>query len=96
VFFKELAMHEFVVTLRNGLRFTVKAHRVVAVEGRPYVALIDDDAIPQGCTDPLAGAIGLFSKDEVALVYSRSHLLAQEKGDPIDPQYIVGNSDIPF
>jgi hypothetical protein len=89
-------MHEFVVALRNGLRFTVKAHRLVSVEGRPYIALIDDDAVPQGSADPLAGAIGLFSKDEVVLVFSKGHLLAQEKGDPIDPQYIVGNSDIPF
>ena len=43
------------------------------------------------------GAIGLFAKDEVALVFAKGHLLSEEKGEPIDPQYVVGgHSDIPF
>jgi len=46
-------MHEFVVTLRNGLRFTIKAHRVVVADG--YVALIDDGAVPAGSADSFAG-----------------------------------------
>ena len=88
-------MHEFVVTLRNGLRFTVKAHRVVVADG--YLALVDDGAVAAGSSDPLAGAIGLFAQNEVALVFAKGHLLSEEKGEPIDPQYVVGgHSDIPF
>ena len=87
-------MHEFVVGLRNGLRFTVKAHRMVVADG--YVALVDDASVPTGSSDPLAGAIGLFDEKEVALVFSKGHLLAEEKGEPIDPHYVAGHSDIPF
>lgn len=88
-------MNEFVVALRNGLRFTMKAHRVVVADG--YLALVDDGAATAGSADPLDGAIGLFAKNEVALVFAKEHLLAEEKGDPIDPQYVVGgHSDIPF
>jgi hypothetical protein len=92
---KEFAMQEFVVVLRNGLRFTVKAHRVIATEGT-YIALVDDSAIAAGSADPLAGAVGLFTRDEVALVFSKGHLLGEEKGEPINPQYVVGGQDIPF
>jgi len=87
-------MHEFVVTLRNGLRFTVKAHRVIVADG--YLALIDDGSSTAGSLDPFAGAVGLFAKNEVALVFAKGHLLSEEKGEPINPQYVVGNSDIPF
>ncbi|HEY3788697.1 MAG TPA: hypothetical protein VGL71_07575 [Urbifossiella sp.] len=87
-------MHEFVVALRNGLRFTVKAHRVLVAEG--YLALIDDGAAGSPIGDPFAGAVGLFAKGEVALVFSKGHLLSEEKGDPIDANYVSAQSDIPF
>jgi hypothetical protein len=86
-------MHEFVVTLRNGLRFTMRASRVIVADG--YLALIDDGAT-NGSADPFAGAVGLFDEKEVALVFAKGHLLSEEKGDPINPQYVVGQSDIPF
>jgi len=85
-------MQEYVVTLRNGLRFTVRANRVFVADG--YVALIDDAAV-QGSTVAFDGAVGLFDEREVAVVFSKGHLISQEKGDPIDPQHVVG-SDIPF
>ena len=88
-------MHEFVVALRNGLRFTVKAHRLVVADG--YLALIDDGTATAGSSDPFSGAIGLFEKGEVALVFAKGHLLSEHKGEPIDPQYVVGgHSDVPF
>ena len=90
-------MHEFVVTLRNGTRFTVKADRVV-LDDPQYVALVHDRRPTIGDPNPLAGAVALFVRGEVAAVVSRDHLVGEEKVDPISPHYVGGdpNSDIPF
>lgn len=87
-------MHQFVVAFRNGLRFTIKADRLLVADG--YLALIDDSAIPAVTADPFAGAIGLFTKNEVAVVFTQEHLVSEEKGEPIDPDYVIRQSDVPF
>ena len=88
-------MHEFVIILRHGQRFTITADRVVLQDAR-YIALVTDD--PAGTDpDPLRNAIALFERGEVAAIASRGHLLSEEKGEPIAPQFVIGgDSDIPF
>ncbi len=86
-------MYDFVVTLRSGLRLTVKADRMV-VPDQQYIALVLGR--PAVGEDPLANAVALFERGQVALVIARSHLISEEKGEPMP--YVVGRDDsgIPF
>lgn len=87
-------MHEFVVTLRKGQRYTVTADRVVLHDAN-FVALVADDGTTNSA-DPLAGTVALFTRGEVAAVVVSGHLVSEEKVEAISPQYVVGDSDIPF
>ena len=89
-------MREFLVTLRNGKRFTVKADRV---RGEPdYLALVV--ALPPaiGDLDPFEGVVALFDRRQVAVVVVRDHLVSEEQGEATDPHYVADDreSDIPF
>jgi hypothetical protein len=90
-------MPEFIVALRSGQRFTVKADRFRFEGG--YLALSVAPPPSVANNDPFAGVVGLFEKKQVLLVVTREHLVAEEKGEPIQSSQVVGVSDddpIPF
>ena len=89
-------MREFVVTLRCGLKFVVKADRVVLLD-RQFLALVM--ARPGGDGDgELPGeTVALFERAQVAAVVAKAHLVSEERCDPI-PNRIgeMVDGDIPF
>ena len=86
-------MREFVVTLRCGLKFVVKAERVVLLD-RQFLALV----IPrEGDFDSNGETVALFDRNQVAAVVARDHLMSEEKCDPIAGRFGEGTDDaIPF
>jgi hypothetical protein len=89
-------MHEFVVTLRCGLKFVVKADRVALLD-RQFLALVL--TIPGGDGDPPTNGetVALFERAQVAAVIARDHLVSEERCDPIPGAYEMdGRDDIPF
>lgn len=84
-------MREFVVTLRCGLKFVVKADRVILLD-RQFLALVtsrdDGEAEPSGET------VGMFDRGQVTAVVARDHLISEEQTEPI-PARNAGD-DIPF
>ena len=89
-------MREYLVTLRCGKKYTVKADRVRSQAD--YLALVVTPQQGIGDLDPFDGVVALFEQKQVAVVVVRDHLIAEEKGDPIDPHYVASDpdSDIPF
>jgi hypothetical protein len=89
-------MSEYVVTLRSGKRYTVKADRIRRDSG--YLALAVAPSAAIGEIDPFAGVVALFDEHQVAVVVVRDHLIAEENGPPVDPHYVAADagSDIPF
>ncbi|HSQ55599.1 MAG TPA: hypothetical protein VLM40_07620 [Gemmata sp.] len=89
-------MREFVVTLRCGKRYTVKADRLRREDGHLMLVASQSSAI--GDLDPFHGVIALFDERQVAVVIARDHLIAEEEGSPVDPHYVAsdGESNIPF
>ncbi len=89
-------MREFVVTLRCGLRFVVKADRVVRLDAQ-YLALVLDRTPTIGDAEGSADTVALFERSQVAVVVAREHLVSEEKCDPIPPYEDDARvSDIPF
>lgn len=89
-------MNEFVVTLRCGLKFVVKANRVVLLD-RQFLALVL--TLPGADGEPAATGetVALFERGQVAAVVGKSHLVSEERCDPIaGPYEIDGRDDIPF
>jgi len=89
-------MREFIVTLRCGIRYTIKADRVRHEQG--YLALV----LTRVCavSDPEDHeVIALFEQGQVAVVVARDQLVSEEKGEPIKGPFYVGasrDSDVPF
>ena len=81
-------MREFVVTLRCGVKFVVKAEQVILLD-RQFLALIvrrdgeDNDTV------------ALFDRGQVAAVVARDHLVSEERGEPLDGRF-VGEVDDPI
>jgi len=90
-------MHEFVVTLRCGLKFVVKADRVVLLD-RQFLALVM--TLPGGDNEPdTAGeTVALFERAQVAAVVAKAHLVSEERCEPIAGPYGADprDADIPF
>lgn len=80
-------MREFVVTLRCGLKFVVRADRVVLLD-RQFLALVVGDA--DGDT------VALFDRAQVAATVARDHLVSEERTDPIPGRGADPTDDIPF
>ena len=89
-------MREFVVTLRNGKRFTVRADRVKRESDNLAMVVAPPPTI--GDLDPFEGVVALFDRRQVAVVIVRDHLVSEEQVDAIDPHYVADDpgSDIPF
>jgi hypothetical protein len=87
-------MREFVVTLRCGLKFVVKADRVVLLD-RQFLALVV--ALPDDGDEPNEETVALFERAQVAAVVAKDHLVSEERCDPI-PNRIgeMVDGDIPF
>lgn len=82
-------MREFVVVLRSGVRYTVRAERIVWEP--PYLALVLSREPHGGDT------VAMFTQHEVAAVFAREHLVSEERGEPITNSNNLGNDDsIPF
>jgi len=91
-------MREFVVTLRGGKRFTVKADRV-AVHNSQYLALVLDRQPTVASPEPAEDIVALFERSQVSVVVTREHLVSEEKCDSTPGPYVVGADDdstIPF
>jgi hypothetical protein len=90
-------VREFVVTLNNGMRYTVKADHVRREPN--YLALVLAQPSTIGDLDPFESVVALFDTRQVAVVVARDHLVSEEKGQPVDPHFVAGDdpdSDIPF
>lgn len=90
-------MPEYLVVLRSGQRFTVRADRFRFESG--YLTFTVNPPPSIANNDPFAGVVGLFEKKQVVLVVTREHLVAEEKGEPIPGPHMVGATDddpIPF
>jgi hypothetical protein len=86
-------MREFVVTLRCGLKFVVKAERVVLLD-RQFLALVVNR---DGDTDGNGETVALFDRAQVAAVVARDHLVSEERCDPIAGRFgDVVDDAIPF
>lgn len=87
-------MHEFVVTLRCGLKFVVKAERVVLLD-RQFLALV---IAREGDFDANGDTVALFERSQVAAVVARDHLVSEERCDPIVGRFAADGVDdaIPF
>lgn len=86
-------MREFVVTLRCGVRFVVKAGRVVLLD-RQFLALVVDRP---DSSDPNGDTVALFDRNQVAAVVAREHLVSEERCDPIGERFAAAADDgIPF
>jgi hypothetical protein len=88
-------VREFLVTLRCGRRYVVKAERVKWAGG--YLALVTEPP-SVGDADPFAGVVAMFDGRQVAVVVIRDHLVSEEMGEPVDPDHVASDaqSDIPF
>jgi len=90
-------MREFVVTLRCGKRYTVKAEQFRFESG--YLAFLVTPLGSVASNDPFAGVIGLIEQSQVITLVDREHLVSEEKCDSISGHYVVGSADdcpIPF
>jgi len=87
-------MREFVVTLRCGLKFVVRADRVVLLD-RQFLALVV--ALPADSDDEANGeTVALFERAQVAAVVAKDHLVSEERCDPIPSRVGEMTDDIPF
>lgn len=84
-------MREFVVTLRCGLKFVVKADRVILLD-RQFLALVTNR--DDGEAEPSGETVGMFDRGQVTAVIARDHLISEEQTEPI-PARNAGD-DIPF
>lgn len=89
-------MHEFVVTLRCGLKFVVKADRVALLD-RQFLALVMTIPGEDGEPPTTGETVALFERAQVAAVIAKAHLVSEERCDPIPGAYETdGRDDIPF
>jgi hypothetical protein len=89
-------MREFVVTLRCGLKFVVRADRVV-LSDRQFLALVTTLAGADGEPEAAGETVALFERTQVAAVVAKDHLVSEERCDPIPGRYAADDgSDIPF
>jgi hypothetical protein len=90
-------MREYVVTLRCGLKFVVKADRVVRLDHQ-YLALVVDRPPTIGDADGVGDIVAMFERNQAAVIVARNHLVSEEKCDPIGPESDTDarHSDIPF
>lgn len=88
-------MRQFVVTLRCGLKFVVKADRVVLLD-RQFLALVVA-ATGEGESEAGGETVALFERVQVAAVVAKDHLISEERCEPI-PDRIgeMANDGIPF
>ena len=87
-------MREFIVTLRGGLRVTVRADRVVL--DQQWLSLVLDKAATPGVPTTGGDVVALFERAQVALVVAKENLVSEEKGDPISGPYTVDAADTPI
>jgi len=87
-------MREFIVTLKGGTRYTVKADWVR--QDAHYLALCVARPPAIGDPQPSEDVVALFDRGQVAVVVARDHLVSEEKGDPVDPHFVADDDPIPF
>ncbi|HJZ56911.1 MAG TPA: hypothetical protein VKE74_18220 [Gemmataceae bacterium] len=90
-------MREFAVTLRCGLKFVVKADRVVLMD-RQFLALSTSPSGTDGEGEVSAETVALFDRSQVMAVVAKDHLVSEEQTDPIPGRFSVEEPDdgIPF
>jgi hypothetical protein len=92
-------VREFVVTLRDGRRYTVRADRLALLD-HETVGLIVDPSTAIGAGGPVDNAVAVFDRRLVASVIAVENLVSEGKAEPVDPPWMVArgdpNSDVPF
>ena len=92
-------MREFVVTLRDGRRYTVRADRL-AILDHETLGLVADPSPAVGAGGPVDNAVAVFDRRLVASVIAVENLVSEGKAEPVDPPWLVSrgdpDSDIPF
>jgi hypothetical protein len=81
-------MLAYIVTLRNGRRYTIRADEVRA----------NPDGVIELLTSTGAGGkavVAVFDRSDVLTVIAREHLVAEEPGEPL-PQIVHRDDAIPF
>jgi hypothetical protein len=84
----------FIVTLRSGRRYTLKAEEIRFNNG----GCIEFWAFPPSSeADPYPGKqiVGLFALHEVVAVVAKENLVAEEQGE-LSPHVVNGDDQIPF
>jgi hypothetical protein len=85
-------MSEFVVTLRCGVKFVVKAERIVLLD-RQFLALVVNRP---DADDPNGETVALFDRGQVAAVVARDRLVSEERCEPLVSRYSDANGDDPI
>ncbi len=90
-------MREFVVTLRCGLKFVVKADRVVLLD-RQFLALVTNLTAGDGESEPAGETVALFDRGQVTAAVAKDHLVSEEQTDLIPGRFggTGPDDDIPF
>ncbi|HEX4610021.1 MAG TPA: hypothetical protein VH092_17645 [Urbifossiella sp.] len=93
-------MREFVVTLRNGRRYTIRADRAAFLDGQTLGLVVQPNPAPGG-PEAIDQAVAVFDRRLVASVIAADHLVSEGKAETIDPPWLVQrdgdpDSDIPF
>ena len=90
-------MLAFIVTLRCGRRYTVRAEELRYTDGGG-LELWGFPPATEAEPYPAKRIIALFNAHEVIAVVAKEHLVAEERGEPIAPPLVVGhgNDPIPF
>jgi hypothetical protein len=79
----------FIVTLRNGRRYTVRAEEI-----RPSPEGVIELLASPGAGEARA-VVAVFDRCDVLSVISREHLVSEEPGEPL-PQIVQRGDTIPF
>ncbi len=90
-------MLAFIVTLRSGRRYTVRAQELRLNYDR-CLELLATPAPSDLDPSPGKQVVALFDSNEVIAVVAREHLVSEEPGEAVAKPHVVsqGDSTIPF
>jgi len=86
-------VREFVVTLRTGKRYTIRADRVALLDHQSLALVLRPDT-PTGTPATMEHAVAVFDRGLVVSVVAADHLVSEADVPDVIPA--DAGSDIPF